>query len=875
MNRLVWLAGWRALFAQPGLTLLAMLGVALGVATTAAVDLANQGVIRAMRLSVEAATGQATHRLTAPPPGIDEKDYAAWRLRPNAPPAAPIVEGTVFSLVPEGKRPAPAPLSGSAASAPLSESSGATSPEKSPPRTPLTLLGIDPLSEGALRPGLRIPTRGDLLATLLTRPGSALLLEETARKLGVSPGGTLRILANGRETDLFIPGLITSPDPLVRQALAATLLTDIATAQELLGMRGWLSRIDARLPENTPPPVALPAGVNLAPANERIEILENLTRSFRANLSALSLLALLVGTFIIHNAMAFSVVRQRRMIGLKRALGVTRGEILRQTLLDGLLIGLPGTLLGLLLGVALGDTLLQLVARTIDDLYYRMRVVELVIEPFSLFKGLILGVGATLIASWLPAREAATTAVIDSLSRSRLEQQRGTRAPRLALFGLLLILAGWGTTLWPTSRLEAGMLAMGLITVGCALLAPWFTIALMARLRPLLTRGAGLHGALACGGVIRGASRTGMAVAALTVATAMVSGMGILIDGFRGTLSNWLEATTVSDLYVSAAGTLSNSDSIPLEPDLIRALSSVPGVASVGLGRRVNLETPGGMIRLHILEIDFKRFSGLQLHQADHAILWPRFQNDQVVLVTESLAFKQNLKVGDRITLPTRRGPHPFTIGAIHRDFRSDAGMITLSRHTWRAHWPDEAMSVLGIHLVNQAEADTVIEALRSAAGPERSLHIQSNLQLRQNSLEIFDRTFAITRALRLLALLTAFFGVLTALSAIGHERMRELAALRAIGLRVGEIRGSVLLQTALLGLAAGLLAVPLGWMQGWMLLHVINQRAFGWTLENHAGWVLLWQPLWLALPTAILAGLPAARRMAATPPIEALREVE
>ncbi|MBF0165537.1 MAG: ABC transporter permease, partial [Magnetococcales bacterium] len=300
-----------------------------------------------------------------------------------------------------------------------------------------------------------------------------------------------------------------------------------------------------------------------------------------------------------------------------------------------------------------------------------------------------------------------------------------------------------------------------------------------------------------------------------------------------------------------------------------------PGVASVGLGRRVNLETAGGMIRLHILDIDYKRFSSLQLHQARHASLWPRFQHEQVVLVTESLAFKQNLKVGDRLTLPTRHGPHPFTIGAIHRDFRSDAGMITLSRQTWRAHWPDEAMSVLGIHLVNKEQEEQVIEALRVAAGPERSLHIQSNVQLRQNSLQIFDRTFAITRALRLLALLTAFFGLLTALAAIGHERVRELAALRAIGLQVREIRGSVMLQTALLGLAAGLLAVPLGWMQGWMLLHVVNQRAFGWTLENHAEIALVLQPLWLALPTAILAGLPAARRMATTSPVEALREMD
>ncbi|MBF0190369.1 MAG: FtsX-like permease family protein [Magnetococcales bacterium] len=842
MSRLVWLAGWRHLLAQPGLAFLAMIGVALGVATATAVDLANQGALRAMRLSVEAATGKATHRLVGHPLGVPEGYYAAWRLLPNAPPAAPVIEGTIRV----GDLPDPHSL---------------------------TLLGVDPLAEGGMRPALGLKGQQALLAALMTRPDSGLLLEATADTLGLKPGARFQIEANGQKRTITLLGVIATQDPVAKQGLNATLLVDIGTAQEILGLSGHISRMDVILEPGRNPPLPLPAGVLLLPANDRIEVLEGLTRSFRANLTALSLLALLVGMFIIHNAMAFSVVRRRPLIGLLRAQGVTKAEIFRQTLLDGLMLGIPGTLIGVALGLLLGEGLLHLVARTIDDLYFRLQVTDLAPEPFSLIKGGVLGIGATLLASWLPAREAANAAVIAAMSRSHLEERHREAAPRWARIGVGGMLLALVVALVPSNRLEPGLAAMGLLTVSAALIAPWFTSWLMDRVRGPLVRIAGLNGALAAGGVQRSLSRTGTAVAALTVATAMVSGMGLLIHGFRGTVVQWLESTTVSDIYVSAAGTLSNADSIPLDPELIRRLSSLPGIASVGLGRRVNLETPEGVLRLHLLEIDYPRFSSLLLDQGNHAALWPRFQDDEAILITESLAFRRDLRVGDRITLPTPAGPHDFVIGGIHRDFRSDAGMITLSLNTWRRHWHDAQMSVLGIQLQAGVEPDAILNALRVAAGPERSLHLQSNRALRQTSLEIFDRTFAITRALRLLALLTAFFGVLTALAAIGHERVRELAALRAIGLTVGEIRRSVLLQTGLLGLAAGTLAVPLGMVQGWMLIHVINQRAFGWTLESHPDLWLVAQPLLLAIPTALLAGIPAARRMARTPPVEALRE--
>lgn len=842
MNPLIWRAGWRQVLVQPWLTLLAIISIALGVATATAVELANQGAMRAMQLAIDSTVGAATHRISGPPKGIPETFYATWRMLPNAPPTAPIVTGLVH--LPQF------------------------------PDFPLTILGIDPLAEKEFRPHLEMTSRQETLHTLLTHPQGAILLAETAQKLQLKPGDPLLVEANGQTSPIILLGVMTTTNPMIRQGMGATLLMDIASAQELLGMIGYLSRIDVILQANSAPPLPLPPELQLLPAHDQMASLVNLTKAFRLNLTALSLLALLVGLFIIYNALTFSVVRRRMLIGLLRAQGVTRREIFVQILTDGLLLGVVGTLLGLGLGSLLGEMLLHLVARTVNDLYFRLYVTEVYLAPMAFFQGALLGIGVTLTAAIPPAWEAASTPVIAALSRSTLEHKQLSTAPKLAAIGGGLLLSSGALALLPTTSLPVGLVAMGLLTLGVALLAPWFTALLMQLLRTPMESHLGLIGVLATGSVQRGLSRAGAAVAALAVATAIISGMGILIESFRTSVVHWLDTTIASDIYVSVAGTLTTDNSMILDPELIKSLSQVPGIASVGLGRRINLETPGEITRLHILDIDQERFSGMRLQHDNPLTLWPLFANQEQVLITESFAFRRGLHPGDTLTLPTPSGPHGFVIAAIYTDYRSDAGLVTMSLATFANYWHDNNMGVMGIRLQEQADLPTVLAALRKQATDKHTLVMQPNRETRQASLEIFDRTFAITRALRLLALLTAFFGVLTALSAIRLERMRELASLRALGLTVGEIQHSILLQTGLLGLAAGLLALPLGLMQGLMLIHVVNYRAFGWTLETVLDPWLISQPILLAIPTALLAGAFPARQMAKTPPAEALREI-
>jgi putative ABC transport system permease protein len=336
---ILWRAGFRHLMRHPWQTLLAILGVALGVAVVTAVDLANESAHRAFRIAAETIAGRATHQIIGGPTGLPEELYPRLRLDAGLRNCAPVVSGVV-------------------------ESTGT-------PGTSLRLIGIDPFAEAPFRTFSSDLPHSDELRLLLTRPATGLLSRETAARLGVPEGGRLPLTATGTRKVLTVVGILEAPEAVTRQGLDSLLVTDIATAQELLGREGRLSRIDLIVPEGPAGTsllaflrTMLPPGVTIIPAGAHASALDRMTRAFRLNLTALSLLTLMVGMFLIYNTTTFSVIRRRRLIGLLRALGVTRREIFALVLSEALLIGAIGTGAGLLLGMLLGGEMTRLVTRT-------------------------------------------------------------------------------------------------------------------------------------------------------------------------------------------------------------------------------------------------------------------------------------------------------------------------------------------------------------------------------------------------------------------------------------------------------------------------------------------------------------------------------
>jgi len=848
MSSLLTRSSRRFLLRHPLQLLLSVVGVALGVAVVVAIDLAIQSSREAFRVSAETVAGRTTHQVMGGATGVPDSVVALLRIAGGIRAAAPVVEGYVGSPALPGRA--------------------------------LHLLGIDPFSEEAVRPFLAGEGSGIDLSALLSTPGGILLEEGTAREAGVELGDTLELRLPGSRVDAVLVGLLRPRDEMDRRGLQELVVVDIAEAQHLLGETGRLSRVDLVLPPGASGQALLarveallPPGTRVEPAGTRTRTMGEMTRAFDLNLMALSLLAMVFGMFLIYNTMTFSVVQRRRLLGTLRALGVTRRELLGVVLREAAVVGAVGAAMGLLLGIVLGRGLVGLVTRTINDLYFVVQVEGLELPLAVLLKGTLLGVGGTLLASLPPAWEAASASPRSALTRSAVEDRVRTLVPRAAVGGGLLFLVGFLLLLVPSRSVLLSFVGLFGVLLGMALTVPLLTVLLMGWARPALSRATGILGAMAARGVVTALSRTAPAMAALVVAVSVTVGLGVMITSFRGTVVRWLDTTLQADVYVSPPSVISNRAEGTLDPDVLARLVAVPGIAGVSRYRGREFTSAYGVTRVVAVDLHPLGEGALDLLQGERSRALQAFREEGAVLISEPFAYRHALGPGDRVNLPTEGGDRDFPVSGVFRDYGSEQGTVMMERGTYDAAWTDPGVTSLGLFLAPGADLDDRVAALREAAGEGGEVVIRSNRVLRELSLEVFDRTFAITGVLRLLAFIVAFIGVLSALMALQLEREKELGVLRAGGMTPGQVWQMVTTQTGLMGVVAGILAIPAGLVLAVVMIQVVNRRSFGWTLDLEFGPGLLLQAMALAVAGAVLAGVYPAWRMSRTSPAAALRE--
>ena len=857
---------------------LAVLGIALGVAVAVSIDLANESARRAFSLATLAVTGRATHQIVGGPSGLPDDFYRALKVDLGVRLAAPVLSGDVAAV-------------------------------DTPGRT-FTVLGIDPFAETPFRPYLgqepgrvaagsyggssasaalagarrESPARDRLatVAALITRPGGVLVARPTARELGLAVGDRLIVRAAGIRRELTVAGLLDPGDPASARALDGLLVTDVSSAQEIFGVAGRLGRIDLIVADDEAGRAllariahALPPGAELVTAGARAGTTAQMIRAFQWNLTALSLLALVVGMFLIYQTMTFSVVQRRPLIGALRALGVTRAEIFALVMAEAALIGAVGTAAGLALGWALARGLLGLVTRTINDLYFVLSVRDVAMDPLALAKGVLLGVGATLAAALAPALEATGAPPRVVMSRGALETGARRMVTRATWLGLGLLAAGALILALPVG-IVGGFAGLFVLMIGVALVAPAAALGLLRLLHPPATAAFGTLGRLATRGIVAAFSRTSVALAALMIAVSAAIGVGIMIASFREAVVSWLEGTLRADVYVSAPSLVGNRPDAALEPALVARLAATPGVARAGTSRGVLVPGSGGPVQVVALDVDPGRPPRWRFREGSADAMWAAGGDVAAgaeVIVSEPYANRHRAPVGGAVRLRTDRGDRDFRVGGVFYDYGSSSGVVVMSRRTYDRFWDDRKVSGVAIEVVPGTDLGALMAELRAATAGDQEIVVRSNRALREASLEIFDRTFAITGVLRTLTVAVAFIGMLAALMALQLERAREIAVLRTLGLTPRQVWGLVTAETGLMGLLAGLLAVPGGLVLAGILVFVINRRSFGWTMPIDPSPEILLQGVLLSVVAAVLAGVYPAWRMARALPADALRD--
>ena len=830
--------------------ILSILGVSLGVAVVLSIDLAIQSAQAGFRISAETVSGRATHVIVSDGGFVDESLVADLRIDYDVAAVAPVVEGYASSV--------------------------------SVPGRALRILGVDPFSEGPFRPYVAGGTSGFDVSRILTTRVGVILGGRLAGTAGVEAGDTLSVLVEGQAWELPVVGLVDSGDELTSSGLSDVLLMDIAGAQEVLRLSGLVSRIDLRLEDEavavTSPArieqirAALPAGVTLQAAGTRTETMSGMIAAFDVNLTALSLLALIFGMFLIYNSATFSVVQRRAILGRLRALGVTRQEVIRMILTEAVWIGAAGAVLGVALGFVLAQGLVGMVAATINDLYFSVAVERVTLEPHLFAKAVVLGLGATVLAALPPALEASGANPRMSALRSEVEAQARRLVPLAAMAGIAMCAIGAAVLLIPTRSLMVSFTALFFVITGLALITPAGTLFLVGLAGPLVRVTGGTLGVMAARGVGSSLSRTAPAVAALVVAVSVTVGLGVMIQSFRGTLTQWLDGTLQADIYVSLPGPTASRAAGTLWPDLVEDFVTHPAVAGYSTYRGFDLVRGDDAFRLVALELDPRGESSFDFIEGRGDEAMVGFRTGAGVIVSEPYAYRRDVGVGDVVELTAASGTVEAPILGVFYDYGSEQGTVIMGRVLYDEYFDDPGITSLGLFLTDGADSDRVVEELLTGVSDGRTVVARTNDNLRSASLEVFDRTFRVTAVLRLLAFIVAFVGVLSALAALQLERARELGLLRATGLTPGQLGRLVVTQTGLIGLAAGVLAVPMGLILSVVMIYVVNKRSFGWTLNMQFGPEVIGQAVALAVVGALLAGLYPAWRMSRTPPALALR---
>ena len=350
-------------------------------------------------------------------------------------------------------------------------------------------------------------------------------------------------------------------------------------------------------------------------------------------------------------------------------------------------------------------------------------------------------------------------------------------------------------------------------------------------------------------------------MAAVSIAIAMTVAVAVLVASFRITVVAWADETLRADLFVHPLGIGDASTDARFSPGVATRIAALPDVEHVETLREITLPFRGRLT--NVGAIDLRSLAGGDrvrlLGGADADRLARALPGTTGVLISEPFATKFGAAPGDRIILPTPSGPVAFTVAAVYNDYTTDAGMVLLDARTYRGLFHDDSINSIAVY----ARPGTDLLHLRS--GIVRMLlplrvDAATNRELRDLVVQVFDRTFAITYALDVIAIVIAVLGVVSTLFALVLERRMEFGLLRYLGVTIGGVRRIVLTEAAAVGLLGGALGVAVGMLLALDLIFVINRQAFGWLIELHVPWGFLGEAIVSVIIAAVVAGVyPAA----------------
>jgi putative ABC transport system permease protein len=846
----VWRASLRPLILRPRSSVLGILSVALGVAVFLAISIANRGAVESFHRAFEVVTGRADLEIRG---RIPEAVFPRVVACPGVAAATPLVEAMVTMPAFPGET--------------------------------LHLIGIDPFSASDLVSLLPPQEKEGDLADWLSGGDDIALPSEFISTHGLNKGSLLFLEGPGAPRKMTVRYTLPTQHATAGSG-AHVAAMDIATAQEWVGSPGTLSAILIRLRSPGDRECVkealrslLPADVSIDPPTTRTHRVDVMLSAFTLNLTALSLVSLMVGMFFVGNTAAASVVRRRVTLGILRAVGTGRGTIIGMVLAEAAGIGLTGSLLGVLLAPVLAGFLAAPVAQTVSSLYLPVDAHGGWPTWNEIAAGITAGVLSSMIAAWIPARQAASVDPTRVLHPGSAPEIFPMPSLRLGGLGIGFLASAWLISWWTLTGgpALAGFVDAFLVLAGFSLLVPMATEAaagLVFSMKHHAVFSAGVLLRIAVEQTKRSLHRTAPTIAALTAAAAMTVGISVMIHSFRESVVKWAEHTLTADLFIAPAANelLGLAHTLPQGAGAWWA--GRPSIKAVGSFREYECQTTNGEpVTLGVVSgpargvIDF-------LH-GDTEKKTALIQRGAGLAASESLARRLHLQPGSKMTLITPTGAVTLPVLDLYRDYTRDRGIAMIGAPLFQRLWGVNGVHSLAIEFqpnTSPEEMDRERAAFCAAFGGKEAFVCYSNRALKTRIVEIFDQTFAVTAVLKTISIFVAVCGVMLTLGILVLERARDIGVLRSMGASTAQVVRVMLAEAALIGVIASLVGILSGMALSLVLTWVINKTFFGWSIDLAFPWrEIALLPAWMT-GAALLAGFIPALQAAKISPAAALR---
>jgi putative ABC transport system permease protein len=831
---------------NPARTLLVLGGISVGVALMVAIEIINVTALTSFRRSIEAIAGPADLqvRLGMGEVGFPEVLFDDIRDQPGIDTAVPVVRGTV-SLAAD-------------------------------PSFTLQLFGTDLVAEETLeRYKVRLGTRRTDAAEALVDPASIFLTEALAQNIDVHVGDTITLLTPTGARSLTIRGLLQPGGPTA--ALGGQLaVMDFVAAQELLDKEFRLDQIDVVVDKNSTSINEVRAQLRRSLPNvlsiSRPELhgaeYDRVLASFQAMLSALSLLCLVAGLFIVYNTTSTAVLRRIDAFATMRLIGASTRTLYASLIGESALLGICGSIIGIGIGVPLAWMLSGTITSSMGVIFQlRFPFDRLSINPLMVPVFIGIGTTTTVFASSFASRRIANVDPLSAVRSGALAVPTGRSSLRLILWWTALVAVSiacfyfedryksiawgnFGSTLWNAAVVVIAIPLMRVVA---------------QRLMKLLPRWFGPPGTIAAGSLLRSENRAGVTVAAIALIITIATLLSSLVLSCRQSLAGYFAGFLASDLTVSAMSTEGGWLETPLAAFVGDQLRDVDGVTSVAAARVLSGQKHG-RDRIAILALDPALFAAERApsgyyRQGKAAEAAPKLQSGQAVNVSTSFSDRFSVNAGGTIELDSPNGRISFDVAGVVPDYVSDRGSVIMSRSLLDEHWHDSSVNRFLVSVDPEVGVDAVRDNIRHRIGNDYALKILSTGELLKYHTDQIDRAFSVMNSVQLLVIIVTIAGIFDLLISRILERRTELAIWQVIGAGPDDVRNSVTIESVSIGLIGVVLGIVVGAITSWLWVSIHFRELLGYYVEFHfATGAMIWY-VTLVVVTTFVAGRAAAVR--------------